>query len=160
MPFDVPSAIGGYSPSGIIGDLYGLGLSAAQGFISSQFQSTQTAPMVINDEETAMEQNIPGTLSVDVQGAVPGGGCCPGRPRLPDFLEYNQGPQCGYTRLTTRTDRCGNTRRVWGMDRKKPRMNPGNMKAARRAGRRISSAIRHLKTLERALPHRTVTRRK
>lgn len=157
MPFDVPSDISGGVGIPSVGELIRTGIGLGASYIESRFSApSQGGFQTGGFMET--QDDVP-AISTGVAVSTTGNcGCGPAR--LPDFIPYSAGPQCGYDRLTTRTDRCGNTMQVWGKTRKRPRMNPGNMRAARRAGRRISSAIRHLKTLERALPHRTVTRKK
>jgi len=53
-------------------------------------------------------------------------------------------------------DQAGN---LVGYQHKRRRMNYGNVKAARRAGRRIKGTIKLLHTLEKSLPHKVVHRR-
>lgn len=153
MPFDVPADISGGIGIPSVGELIRTGIGLGASYLESRFSAPQggftTGGFMEGTQDDQESGGVP-AIQTGITG-YPAGDCgCNGRARLPDFLPYAAGPQCGYTRLSTMT-KCGVTVQVWKPPRKKPRMNPYNMRAANRAARRLSSLGRGLKRQRKAV---------
>jgi len=142
MPFDIPFQPIGQNGGGFFGSplgstLLGLGVGAAQSFITSRFQDPG------DDGMGELPATIPsaGTMAVTTVGRDPCANPC----RIPDFVTT---PDACHTRPTQRTMLVNGCKVVvpgFGQPRRRPRMNPLNIRAANRASRRLNSMGRAVK---------------
>lgn len=159
MPFDVPSFTtgsptgGGAAPFNLGGALIGLGQQLGSQFIQTRFAQTPTGG---GSGQDGMGEilDIGTSVSMEVTGSSCGT-CGPRKPcrcKMPEFI-LQAGDPC-YPRRTTRTmlvNGCKVQQVVYAPARKKPRMNPLNIRAARRSTRRLVGMGRALKGARKAV---------